>query len=161
MSTCCCVTDSKTGTKPKIKTVSIEARADNKFKVAVKAGEHILYVDQPAAGGGTDAGANPMEYLLASLAGCLATTARIIANQQKLDLHGMDIKVEGSVDISTMLGNSQSQDSRPGVTGINVSVALDSAMSEIERQHFMEELQLRCPISDMIAVATPITITAV
>ncbi len=154
----CCVTDSKAGTTAKIKTIRIEAKADNKYKVAVKAGEHTLYVDQPLANGGTDAGANPMEYLFASLAGCIATTARIIANQKKLNLNGMDIKVEGSLDMNIILGKSR--DSRPGVTGINVSVALDSAMSEMERKSFFEELRLRCPISDTIAAATPITITA-
>jgi len=155
----CCGTGSKAGTKSKINSFSIEARADDKYKVAVKAGERTLYVDQPLFAGGTDAGANPMEYLFASLAGCLATTARIIAAQQNLDLKGMDIKVEGSFDLAIMYGKSR--ESRPGLTGINVSVALDSAMSEMERQGFFEELRSRCPISDTIAAATPITMTAV
>jgi putative redox protein len=155
----CCGTGSEAGTKAKMKTIRIEARADDKYKVAVKAGERTLYVDQPLFAGGTDAGASPMDYLFASLAGCIATTARIIANQKKLDLNGMDITVEGSLDLNIIYGKSR--DSRPGVTGINVSVALDSAMSEMERKSFFEELRLRCPISDTIAAATPITITAV
>ena len=155
----CCGTGGKPGTKSKIKTIRIEARADDKYQVAVKAGERTLYVDQPLFAGGTDAGASPMEYLFASLAGCIATTARIIATQQNLDLQGMDIKVEGSLDLGILYGKSR--DSRPGVTGINVSVALDSAMSEVERKGFFEELRLRCPISDTIAAATPLTITAV
>jgi uncharacterized OsmC-like protein len=141
-----------------MKTIRIEARADDKYQVAVQAGERTLYVDQPVAMGGADAGANPMEYLFASLAGCIATTARIIASQQSLDLKGMEIKVEGSFDTGVILGKSR--DGRPGVTGINVSVALDSAMSETERQSFFKELQSRCPISDTIAAATPLTITA-
>ncbi len=80
----------------KIKTIRIEARADDKYKVAVKAGERTLYVDQPLFVGGTDAGASPMEYLVSSLAGCIATTARIIANQKKLDLNGMDSELPPS-----------------------------------------------------------------
>ena len=48
----------------KIKTVSIAARLDEKFKVEVKTGDRTIYVDQPAVFGGTDAGASPMEYLL-------------------------------------------------------------------------------------------------
>jgi len=154
-----CGTGSNAETKAKIKTIRIEARADDKYKVAVKAGERTLYVDQPLFAGGTDAGASPMDYLFASLAGCIATTARIIATQKKLNLNGMDITVEGSLDLNILYGKSR--DSRPGVTGINVSVALDSAMSEMERKSFFEELRLRCPISDTIAAVTPITITAV
>jgi uncharacterized OsmC-like protein len=71
----------------------------------------------------------------------------------------MDIKIEGSLDLNILSGKSK--DGRAGVTGINVSVALDSAMSEIERQRFFRELRSRCPISDTIAAATPITITAI
>ena len=108
----CCGTGSTPAIKPKMKTIRIEARADDKYKVAVKAGERTLYVDQPLVAGGNDAGASPMDYLFASLAGCIATTARIIANQQKLDLHGMDITVEGSLDLNILYGKSG--DSRAG-----------------------------------------------
>jgi putative redox protein len=155
----CCGTDGAPGLKPKMKTIRIEARANDKYQVAVQAGERTLYVDQAVAVGGEGAGASPMEYLFASLAGCIATTARIIATQQKLDLKGMDIKVEGPLDLNIIYGKSR--EGRPGVTGINVGVVLDSTMSEMERQRFFAELRSRCPISDTIAVATPITITAV
>lgn len=142
----------------KMKTYSIEARADDNYKVAVKAGERTLIVDQPVFAGGGDDGASPMEYLFASLAGCIATTARIIANQKKLGLNGMDIKIEGPLDLDIIYGKSSA--GRPGVSGIHVSVALDSEMSEMERKSFFEELRLRCPVSDTIAEATPITIAA-
>jgi uncharacterized OsmC-like protein len=155
----CCGTGGNPEVKPKMKTIRIEARANEKYQVAVQAGERTLYVDQAVALGGEGTGANPMEHLFASLAGCLATTARIIATQQNLDLQGMDIKVEGALDLNFLHG--ESRDGRPGATGIKVSVSLDSAMSEIDRQRFFKELRARCPISDTIAAATPITITAV
>jgi uncharacterized OsmC-like protein len=45
-----------------------------------------------------------MEYLFASLAGCIATTARTIANQKQLDLNGMDsLKAGAPVRIKTQL----------------------------------------------------------
>lgn len=126
--------------------------------IAVKAGDRTLYVDQPLFAGGSDTGASPMEYLFSSLAGCIVTTARIIAYQKKLNLNGMDINIEGSLDLDIIYGKSTA--GRPGVNGINVSVALDSEMSEMERKSFFEELRLRCPVSDTIAEATPITIAA-
>jgi len=156
--TACCGTVSAPEIRPKLKTISIEARANDKYKVAVQAGGHTVYVDQSVSAGGDGAGANPVEYLFVSLAGCIATTGRIIANQQKLDLRGMDIKIEGSLDLNILSGKSR--DGRGGLTGIKVSVALESAMSELERQRFFQELRSRCPISDTIAAATPITITA-
>jgi putative redox protein len=42
-----------------MKTVSIEAKLDEKFKIDVKAGGHVMVVDQPKAGGGADAGPTP------------------------------------------------------------------------------------------------------
>jgi len=140
----------------KIRTIHIEARSDDRYKVEVKAGNRIIYVDQAKIAGGTDAGANPFEHLFSSLAGCIATTARIIANQKKLDLKGMDMKIEGAFDAEILLGKNAGN--RPGVTGIQVSVALDSAMSEMERKSFIQELRLRCPVLDTIAEATPITL---
>lgn len=83
----------------KMKTIGIEAKLDEKFKIEVKAGDHIMYVDQTKAGGGTDAGPNPLQYLFASLAGCIGTVARIIANQKRIKLNGMGIKVEGVYDL--------------------------------------------------------------
>jgi len=46
----------------KMKTIGIEAKLDEKFKIEVKAGDHIMYVDQTKADGGTDAGPTPLEY---------------------------------------------------------------------------------------------------
>ena len=141
----------------KLKTVRIEANADEKFKVAVTAGDRTFYVDQQIKVGGTDAGASPIDHLFASLAGCIATTARIMATQKQITLNGMDIKVEGSLDTHVIYGKSM--EGRPGVTGIQVSVGLDSSMSQIEQREFLEELRSRCPVWDTISAATPITLT--
>jgi uncharacterized OsmC-like protein len=138
----------------KMKTVSIEAKLGEKFKVEVKAGNHTLYVDQPQAGGGADEGPNPIEYLFTSLAGCIATAARIIAIQKRIKLNGMDMKIEGVFDTEIILGKSK--ENRPGVTGINVTLNIDSDMTKEEKKAFVEEIESRCPVSDNIENATPV-----
>ena len=139
-----------------MKTVSIEAKLGEKFKVEVKAGNHTLYVDQPQAGGGADEGPNPIEYLFTSLAGCIATAARIIAIQKRIKLNGMDMKIEGVFDTEIILGKSK--ENRPGVTGINVTLNIDSDMTKEEKKAFVEEIESRCPVSDNIENATPVKI---
>lgn len=143
----------------KMKTISVEAKLDEKFKIEVKAGEHLMYVDQPKAGGGTDAGATPLEYLFASLAGCIGTVARIIAMQKRIPLRGMDIKVEGALDLETLLGKSK--ENRAGFTGIKVMLAIDSDMSREQKEEFVKEIDSRCPVSDNIANITPVVIEIV
>ena len=143
----------------KMKTIGIEAKLDEKFKIEVKAGDHIMYVDQTKAGGGTDAGATPLEYFFASLAGCIGTIARIIANQKRIKLNGMDIKVEGAYDLETLLGKSK--ENRAGFAGIKVTLKIDSDMSKEEKDAFVHEVESRCPVSDNIANITPVEIEVV
>ena len=137
------------------KTICIEARSDEKFKVEVTAGDRTIYVDQAKFAGGTDAGPNPLEYLLTSLAGCIATTARIIANQKNIALNGIKMEIEGDFDARIMLGKST--ESRPGVTDIKIGLNIDSDMPN---EDFVKEIRARCPVLDNIGNATPVTIQA-
>lgn len=143
----------------KMKTIGVEAKLDEKFKIEVKAGDHIMYVDQTKAGGGNDAGANPLEYFFASLAGCIGTIARIVANQKRIKLNGMDIKVEGAYDLETLRGKSR--ENRAGFAGIKVTLNIDSDMSKEEKEAFIHEVESRCPVSDNIANTTPVVIEIV
>jgi putative redox protein len=143
----------------KMKTISIDARLEDKFKVEVKAGDRILYADQPKAGGGTDAGPNPFEYFLTSLAGCIATAARIIANQKSINLNGMTIRIEGAFDTEILLGKSRGN--RAGMTEVKVTLNIDSDMPKKEKDDFAREIYSRCPVSDNIANMTPLTIQVI
>jgi len=143
----------------KMKTISVEAKLDEKFKIEVKAGEHLMVVDQPKAGGGTDAGATPLEYLFASLAGCIGTVARIVAMQKRIPLKGMNMKVEGAFDLETLLGKSK--ENRAGFTGIKVTLHIDADMTRQEKEDFIQEVESRCPVSDNIANITPVVIEVV
>jgi putative redox protein len=143
----------------KMKTIGIAARLDEKFKIEVKAGDHIMYVDQTKAGGGSDAGPTPLEYFFASLAGCIGTIARIIATQKRITLNGIDMKIEGAYDVETLLGKSK--ENRAGFAGIKVILNIDADMSKEEKEAFIHEIESRCPVSDNIANATPIVIEVV
>jgi len=143
----------------KMKTISVEAKLDAKFRIEVKAGEKLMVVDQPQAGGGTDAGPTPLEYLFASLAGCIGTVARIVAMQKRIPLRGMDMKVEGAFDLETLLGKSK--ENRAGFAGIKVTLQIDADMTRQEKEAFIHEVESRCPVSDNLAYATPVVIEIV
>jgi len=143
----------------KMKTIGVEAKLDEKFKIEVKAGEHLMVVDQPKAGGGMDAGPSPLEYLFASLAGCIGTVARIVAMQKRIPLKGMDMKVEGAFDLETLLGKGK--ENRAGFAGIKVMLHIDADMTKQEKEDFIQEVERRCPVSDNIANITPVVIEVV
>jgi uncharacterized OsmC-like protein len=140
----------------KMKTVSVEAKLGDKFKVEVKAGSHIIIVDQPKAGGGADEGPNPIEYLFTSLAGCIGTVARIIATQKRIKLNGIGMKIEGVFDTEIILGKSK--ENRAGLQGINVTLDIDAEMTREEKLAFVEEIESRCPVSDNIENITPVKV---
>jgi uncharacterized OsmC-like protein len=130
------------------KTVSINAKLLEGFKIEVKSRQFISIVDQPPAGGGTDAGPTPLDYLFVSLAGCVATIGRIIAKQKRLPVRGIEVQVEGDIDTDVLMGKRD--DVRAGFSRIRVTTSIDADMTREEKEQFVREIDARCPISDNI-----------
>lgn len=139
-----------------IKTVQIEAKMDNAFKIQGKLRDHVIYADQPTQAGGQDSGPTPLEYLLFSLAACIASIGRIVANQRKINLRSMELKVKGQLDLEALMGKSQ--ETRPGFGGITVTAKIDADLSQEEKEEFLHEVDSRCPVSDNIINSTPISL---
>lgn len=140
----------------KMKKVKVNAKLTEKFRTESAIRGHSLVIDQPREGGGDDAGPTPLEYMFLSLAGCFAAIARIMANQQRINLRTLDIDVEGELDVETLLGKSH--ESRAGFQSLKVTASLDADMSHEEKVEFMREVERRCPVSDNIMESTPISL---
>jgi len=91
--------------------------------------------------------------MFTSLAGGIATLARIIAIQERLKLDGMQMMVEGTIDQEMILGKSR--ENGPRVEGINVALGIDAEMTEKEKEAFVHEMESRCPVSDNLSCTTP------
>ncbi len=137
-----------------VKQVRVEAHMGERFKIESKIGNHALVVDQPKTGGGEDAGPTPLEYFFLSLAGCIATIARIAAKQKRIVLRSMDVTVEGDLDVEGLLGRNA--EAPVGFSGITVTVRMDADMSQQEKEAFVQEVDRRCPVSANIHDATPV-----
>ncbi len=116
-------------------------------------------IDQPKGMGGTDEGPNPLEVFLASLGGCICAIGRIIANQRKIELRGIEAIVEGDIDKDFLLGKTT--DGRSGFTDIRSFVHIDADMSKPEKEEFLKEIASRCPIADNMAQTTVLKPTVV
>ena len=139
-----------------MKKIQVQAKLGPAFAIEVAAGGHSLYIDQPKAGGGTDTGPSPLEYLFAALAGCVGSIGRIVANQQRLAVRGMDIHVEGELDPAVLLGRSTG--TRAGFQQIVVTVDVDADLSEEQKLAFLHEVDRRCPVSENLLNATPVAV---
>ena len=65
--------------------------ADSKFEVAARG--HRVICDQPVDNGGSDAGMTPPEFLLGSLATCVAYYAAQYLKARKLSAQGLKVRV--------------------------------------------------------------------
>ncbi len=88
---------------------SVSARREGPALVRVQARNFSMYVDEPANLGGSDKGANPVEYLLGALAGCLNVVANLVANEMNIELRGMTIEAEGDLNPGRFSGKSMEE----------------------------------------------------
>ncbi len=128
------------------KLVSATIAQETGFRTECRAGNHLVVIDQPASGGGTDTGATPLEFQLFALGGCITAIGRIIANQRRLDIRGITVEMEGDLNTDGLLGKETPD--RVGFTEFRARVSIDADMSDEEKAALVHEIDLRCPISD-------------
>jgi uncharacterized OsmC-like protein len=140
-----------------MKTVSVTAKMGPGTLVQSDIRGHQVKIDQPSEAGGGNEGPTPLEYLMFSLGGCIASIARIIAMQRKIDLRGVEVEVGGQLDVEVLLGKHQ--DARTGFQAFEVRVKLDADLSTEEKEKLVHEIDKRCPVSDNLLKDTPVEVT--
>jgi uncharacterized OsmC-like protein len=63
-----------------------------------------IIIDEPVQLGGTDKGANPVEYLIGAAVSCFAITFEVIASQKGIKLEKVDVDIEADLNASVFLG---------------------------------------------------------
>jgi uncharacterized OsmC-like protein len=112
--------------------------------------------DEPPVLLGGDQGANPVEYALAALAGCLTTSLIYHAAAQGIKIDEVESTLDGDFDLQGFLGLSDRV--RNGYEGINVSFRIKATASEEKLQELVELAQKRSPVFDMISNPTPVNV---
>lgn len=129
------------------KTVAITSSIKDSFEINLKARDFSLKIDQPKPMG-SDSAPTPLEYFFFSLGACVCTIGRIIANQRKIDLKSIDVRVEGELETDVLMGKNTEE--RAGFTDIRVYTTIDAPISKEEKEALLKEIEIRCPISDNI-----------
>ena len=136
-----------------ISKVSVSAVIKEGYRIDLNA-SHPFVIDQPLAAGGTNKGPNPLEIFLSSMAACICTLGRIIADQRKIKLNGIEATSEGDIDKDFLMGKTT--EGRAGFTEIRTYVKIDADMTAEEKNEFLNEIERRCPIADNIAFTTKV-----
>ncbi|MGI6609724.1 MAG: OsmC family protein [Limnochordia bacterium] len=93
-----------TDSSPKLASLRVSGKQTEGMRTDLRARQFDLIVDEPTNLGGTDAGANPMEYVLAGLAGCASVMLNMIAQEQGLAYNGASFDIRGTLDLRGLEG---------------------------------------------------------
>lgn len=137
--------------------VAVEAERESPTKSTVAVRDFELVVDEPEQMGGSNDGANPLEYLLASQAGCLNVTASQVANDMDIHLDALEIEIEGEFDAAAF--QTERPDERTAVQNIDVTLDADADADDRTLQEWAERVEDRCPVSDNIKNETGVSLT--
>jgi len=135
----------------------VHGRSESPARVRVAARNFELVVDEPPQLGGTDHGANPVEFILAGLVGCLNVVAHIVAQELGFKIDQLDIESWGTINPQRLLNQPTSD--RAGYKQIGVNLKVSSEADEATLKHWLSIVESRCPVSDNIGNATPIRLS--
>jgi len=112
-----------------------------------------LTADEPPVLLGKDKGANPVEYVLAALSGCMTTTLAYHSAAQGVEIQGIESDYEGDLDLKGFLGIDP--EVRKGYKEIRVHFKVKT---EADKEKLLA-LAKNSPVFDIITNPTPVKIT--
>ena len=119
---------------------------------------HTFVKDEPPVLLGGDKGANPVEYLLAGLAGCVTTSLVAHAAARGVKIDSIESTLEGDIDLQGLL---QLDDTNPGYQGINISFKIESDASDETLQGLIDLARKASPVANTISRPTPVNVKLV
>jgi uncharacterized OsmC-like protein len=106
-----------------------------------------IRLDEPAALGGADTGANPVEAVLAALGSCQAIVYRAYANVLGLRLDRVDVEARGYLDLRGFLGDPAVA---PGFERVAFSTRITSPEPAEKILELAALVDKHCPVLDIL-----------
>lgn len=137
-------------------TFRAKAHSENPTKTVVKTRTFEMIIDEPADLGGTNEGANPVEYVLAALSGCLNVMCHMVAREMNINLRRVEIELAGKLNPDKLFGKETND--RAGYKEIVVEINPDTDADRATLNKWLETVESRCPVSDNLNNPTPVLI---
>ncbi len=104
---------------------------------------------------GHNEGANPVEYLLSALSGCMTTTMALHAAARGIEIESIESRFEGDLDVQGFLGLNDNV--RNGYQQIRVTFDIRGDLSEAQKQELLNFTGMS-PVFDVITNGTPVEV---
>jgi uncharacterized OsmC-like protein len=116
----------------------------------------VFHMDEPPVLLGDNQGANPVEYLLVALSGCLTTSLIAHASAKGVKIKSVESRYEGDVDLRGFLGLSENV--KVGFQNIRVYFKIDADIPEAEKQELIRMAQKYSPVFNTVFNQTPVMV---
>ena len=113
-------------------------------------------IDEPPVLCGNNKGANPVEYLLVALSGCLTTSLIAHASAKGIELKGLESRFEGDIDLRGFLGISE--DVPVAYQNISVFFKIDADITEEKKEELVMMAQKYSPVFNSITKTVPVSV---
>jgi uncharacterized OsmC-like protein len=105
---------------------------------------------------GDNEGANPVEFLLHALAGCVTTTFVLHASARGITIEEMSTELEGDLDMRGLLGLDDSVS--PGYEQIRIRMYVKANCSDEQLAELMAYTQQHSPVCNTVCRPVPVVI---
>lgn len=108
---------------------------------------------------GNNEGANPVEFLLHALAGCVTTTFVLHAAARGIAIYELSTELEGDLDLRGLLGLDDSV--APGYEQIRIRMNVKAACSDKELDNLLAYTQQHSPVCNTVCRPVPVKVQRV
>jgi len=123
--------------------VLVRETGGGKFQQEIMSGPHRFLADEPVKAGGLDSGPGPYDLLLASLGACTSMTLRLYADNKKLPLDRVSVRLTHNRIHAEDCLNCETKEGM--VDRIDRNITLEGALSADERKRLLE-IADKCPV---------------
>lgn len=138
-------------------TFSVYGESTSPAQFVAKTRGFTLIIDEPTDLGGSNEDANPVEYILAGLTGCLNVVGHIVAQELNFKIKNLKIEVSGTINPNKLFGTSN--DERAGFKEINLELIPDTDADIETLAKWLKIVEERCPVKDNLVNKTPVNVS--
>jgi uncharacterized OsmC-like protein len=108
---------------------------------------------------GNNEGANPVEFLLHALAGCVTTTTVLHAAARGIQIKRLSTELKGRIDLQGLLGLDESVS--PGYESITIRMDIEADCTDEELDDLLKFAEGHSPVCNTVCRPVPVTIERV
>lgn len=105
---------------------------------------------------GANEGANPVEFLLHALAGCVTTTTVLHAAARGINIRSLRTELEGDIDLQGFLALDPTVS--PGYEGIRIRMHIEADCSDEELDDLLSFARAHSPVCTTVCRPVPVTL---